>query len=211
MSQYKHALNIIAKRSGLEGLVLRPLSAKLLPETIPEKEGWVNREKLLSFNGRSRKPQMALAASMGFKEYSQPGGGCLLTEPQFAKRLKELMSHNELTIGNAALLKIGRHFRIAPEVKLIVGRDEKENNILTELAKGEDYLFMPQDIAGPTASAKGILNEALVQLSASIVCHYCDLAGSLNADIVYGRVSDKEKRLIKISPLTDLQLEALRI
>jgi tRNA U34 2-thiouridine synthase MnmA/TrmU len=156
MSQHKQALYAIAKRASLEGLVVRPLSAKLLLETIPEKEGWISRERLLSLSGRTRKPQIELSRALGIKEYAQPAGGCLLTDPGFAKRLKELIGQDELGRDNIQLLKIGRHFRLAPNVKLVVGRDERENERLVNLAQDDDYLFFPADeLAGPTSMGVG--------------------------------------------------------
>ena len=127
MSQHKKALELIERRSGLKGILLRPLSAKHLSETLPEKEGWVNRGNLLDFSGRTRKPQIELAKAFKIKDYPNPAGGCLLTDPEFAKRLKDIIRHDELNIDNVELLKIGRHFRISPKTKLVVGRNEKEN------------------------------------------------------------------------------------
>ena len=210
MSQHKQALQIIEKKSGLEGLVLRPLSAKLLSETIPEKQAQVDRNKLLRFSGRSRKPQMALAKILNIKEYNQPAGGCLLTDPQFAKRLKDLIMHKELNLDNVELLKIGRHFRISAHAKLIVGRNEKENEQLINLAKDKDYLFMPTDeIAGPTSLGRGIFNDVLVRASCSIACRYCDLNGRTEVDLIYCYRNKKE--ILRISPLTEDSLKSLRI
>ncbi|MEW6170880.1 MAG: 7-cyano-7-deazaguanine synthase, partial [Candidatus Omnitrophota bacterium] len=121
MSQHKKSLNLIDKESDLEGFVLRPLSAKLLPETIPEKNKWVCRDKLLSYNGRTRKPQIALAKKFNIKDYPCPAGGCLLTDPGFARRLKDLLKYDKLDLNNIELLKVGRHFRLNSEAKLIVG------------------------------------------------------------------------------------------
>jgi tRNA U34 2-thiouridine synthase MnmA/TrmU len=176
MSQHRYALKIIEEESGLKGLVVRPLSARLLGETIPEKEGWVSRDKLLDFSGRSRKPQMALACAHNIKDYPNAAGGCLLTDPEFAKRLKELIGHQELSMQNVKLLKIGRHFRISERTKLVVGRNEKENEQLVSLAGENDYLFLPtEELAGPTSLGRGIFNEALINLSCRITCRYCDL------------------------------------
>lgn len=188
MSQHKWALNIIEKESGLEGLILRPLSARLLSESIPEKENWVKPDKLLNFSGRTRKPQIELAEKFNIKDYPCAAGGCLLTDPEFAKRIKDLMLYEGLSLNNVELLKIGRHFRLLKEVKLIVGRNEKENERLVNLAKDNDYLFRPQDIAGPTALGRGIFNEDLIELSSSIVCRYCDLNGRTTAEIAYKRI-----------------------
>lgn len=210
MSQHRKALSIIDKESQLEGLVLRPLSAKLFPETIPEKQGWVARDKLLNFSGRSRKPQIELAKRLDIKDYPCPAGGCLLTDPEFSRRIKDLIGHEALNLNNVELLKVGRHFRFGPEAKLVVGRNEKENERLFDLKQGNDCLFMPLKIAGPTALARGIFNADLVRLSCSIVSRYCDLDGEPEAEIIYKNSSDKEE-IFRVSPIEERNLVALRI
>ena len=211
MSQHKQALMIIEKESGLEGLVLRPLSAKLLPETIPEKEGWVDRNKLLDISGRTRRPQIELAKKIDIKDYPCASGGCLLTDPEFTKRIKELMLHEGLSLNNVELLKIGRHFRLSKEAKLIVGRNKKENERLINLAKVNDYLFIPIDIAGPVALGRGNFAQDLIELSCRITCRYCDLNGKINAGIVYKRLPQEEEKLLEVQAIEDNKLAALRI
>lgn len=212
MSQHRKAMQIIEIESAMEGLVLRPLSAKLLSETLPEKEGWVKREKLLDFNGRTRRPQMELAKKFDIKDYPCPAGGCLLTDPEFAKRLKDLIRHKELNLDNTELLKLGRHFRISDKAKLVVGRNEKENNRLLGMIREDDYLFMPtEDMAGPTVLGRGIFDEGLVKLSCAITFRYCDLDGKDTVGIVYFRAKDKEKKIMNTLPISDSQLTSLRI
>ncbi|MFZ2938376.1 MAG: tRNA 4-thiouridine(8) synthase ThiI [Candidatus Omnitrophota bacterium] len=219
MSQHRDALQAIAKKSGLEGLVLRPLSAKNLPETIPEINNWVNRDKLLNFGGRTRRPQIELAAKFGIRNFAWPAGGCLLTEPEFSKRLKEIIARKELNIENVALLKIGRHFRIGKTTKLIVGRNELEDIELEKLAKAGDYLFYPnQQLAGPTCLGKGEFNEALIKLAAQITCRYCDLNTAVSTEIMYviktrGTVlcGDSPSCFLRVSPLSETELVSLRI
>ncbi len=154
MSQSRDALETIDRESGLTGFVLRPLSAKLLPQTVPEEKGWVRRENLFSINGRSRKKQLSLTKELGIKDYLQPAGGCLLTESLFCIRLKDLIEYNELTLENAELLKIGRHFRLNPYVKFIVGRDEKENAKLSDFCRRDDIFFYPESRHGPSGLLK---------------------------------------------------------
>jgi len=212
MSQYRWALENIAKQAGLEGLVLRPLSAKLLPETIPEREGWVKREKLLDFNGRTRQPQIELAKAFGITDYAQPAGGCLLTDPRFAQRLKDLIAHRELNLANVELLKFGRHFRLAPQAKLVVGRNERENTRLAELAAKNDYLFMPtEELAGPTALGRGEFNPELIEISCRIVCRYCDLNGEVATEIIYSRISEQQRNTLTLAPLDEAALSGLRL
>lgn len=212
MSQHRGALELIERKSGLVGLVLRPLSARLLSETIPEKEGWVKRNKLLNFSGRTRRPQINLAKYFQIKNYPNASGGCLLTDPEFSKRLKELIIHQELSIDNIELLKMGRHFRISQDTKLIVGRDEKENEQLVKLVKDNDYLFMPgEKIAGPTSLGRGQFSEELIKLSCSITCRYCDLNGETDTQIIYRKISESEDRILEVSPLEDAKLTGLRV
>jgi len=132
MSQHRRAMKMIEKETELQGLILRPLSAKLLSPTIPETQKWVDREKLLDIQGRRRLPQIELAKKIGVKDYPCPGGGCRLTDPQFAKRLKEALDHGEDTIRDIQLLKYGRHIRLPSGAKAIVGRNEEENKLLLQ-------------------------------------------------------------------------------
>jgi tRNA U34 2-thiouridine synthase MnmA/TrmU len=212
MSQHRQALEIIEKKSGLLGLILRPLSAKLLTMTIPEKEGWVDRNKLLDFSGRQRRPQMELAKDFQIENYPNASGGCLLTDPEFAKRLKELISHQELGITNIRLLKIGRHFRISEKTKLVVGRNEKEDKELENLAEAGDYLFFPdEELAGPTSLGRGRFNTDLIKIACNITCRYCDLNGKTEAEITYRKIPEKEDNILKVSSITDNELAVFRI
>lgn len=149
-SQNKEALEIVEKESGFEGLVLRPLSAKLLKKTIPEIEGWVDRSKLYDISGRSRKRQMELAEKFGIKEYPTPGGGCLLTDPGFSARLRKLMKwRGRLVVDDIELIKYGRHFFENGDW-IVIGRDKYENKNLEALATEGDFLIVPISRKGPT-------------------------------------------------------------
>jgi len=132
MSQNKDALNSVLNLGNIEGLLVRPLSAKLLKPTIPEINGWIDRNKLLDISGRSRIAQIELAKKYNLEDYESPAGGCLLTEPSFAVKVRDLMEHDELTWDNVRLLKVGRHFRIG-NCKLVVGRNKEENAHLQEI------------------------------------------------------------------------------
>ena len=132
-SQNKQILEAIAKRADIPGKLLRPLSAKLLPITVPETRGSINREKLLALSGKSRKPQLELARRYNLREYGTPAGGCLLTDAIFSRRLKDLLEHNEHTLDNILLLKLGRHFRSSTGLKIIIGRNKEENKKLKTL------------------------------------------------------------------------------
>ena len=150
-SQTKNSLRYVEKNSGFEGLILRPLSAKLLSETIPEKRGWVDREKLFDITGRSRKIQMEMAEKYGIKEYPTPAGGCLLTDSTFSNRLKDIIFvQKDYEIRELYLLKHGRHFRINKKLKVIVGRSKEDNdNILKYYRKDKDILINPASLPGP--------------------------------------------------------------
>ncbi len=212
MSQRRHTLRLIEDKAEVGGLVVRPLSAKILPETIPEQRGWIDRTQLFDFNGRSRKPQFALAQSLGITDYAQPAGGCLLTDPLFSNRLKELMAHQELTLANVALLRVGRHFRLSPTTKLIVGRDKEENSELEHLAQDDDLLFFPHEtVAGPTALGRGLFDLAMVKLAGEIVCRYCDRNGTQEAVIQYRKAKDNECKCLKVAALNEAPLAALRL
>jgi tRNA U34 2-thiouridine synthase MnmA/TrmU len=174
-SQHRQALRTVARESGLHDLLLRPLSARLLDITVPEKEGWVNREGLLDISGRSRKQQMALAAQEGFMDYPAPAGGCLLTEKIFSNRLKDLFRHEEnFLVRDVHLLKVGRHFRLNDYVKLVVGRNQRENETLCSVALPEDDLLTCLDYPGPTGLVPQGTNSALHNLAASICVSYSD-------------------------------------
>ena len=210
MSQFRRQMNIIEKEAGLEGLVLRPLSAKLLAPTIPEKNGWISRERMLDIAGRSRKPQMALAKDLGINDYPCAAGGCLLTDPEFANRIRDLIKHDELDMQNIDLLKAGRYFRLSRSAKLIVGRNENENKMLSMLAKEGDYVFEPATINGPIAVGKGSFTADLLEVACRIVARYSDRDGELDADISYKRLPDSEGKMIKASFLDDEELTKLR-
>ncbi|RLB76373.1 MAG: tRNA 4-thiouridine(8) synthase ThiI, partial [Deltaproteobacteria bacterium] len=175
MSQNKQSLMLVAKDSGLDRLLLRPLSAKHLPITIPEEEGWVDRELLLDFKGRSRKPQMELAEKLGIRDYPSPAGGCLLTEEVFARRLKDLISQDQLlTKKRIEMLKLGRHFRFGPKTRAVVGRNERENQILKTLMDKEDVLLQCQSIPGPVVVVWGEYDANLLKTTAELTAAYSD-------------------------------------
>jgi len=161
MSQHRQAIDIIDKESGLAGRILRPLSAQHFPPTHPEAEGIVDRARLLSISGRSRKPQIALAQQLGVRDYPCPAGGCLLTDPEVAARLRDLFTHVPgYTHRDLVLLTIGRHFRLNPSLRVVFGRTEKENARLLSLAAAGDTVFMPEDFRGPTVLAAGDIDPA---------------------------------------------------
>jgi len=174
MSQHKQALDIVARDANVVGYLLRPLSAKLLEPTIAEKEGLVDREKLLDISGRSRKTQMALAERYGIKKYPTPAGGCALTQKGFADRLRELMKHKpDFNSEDVNLVAIGRHFWVqgnsldyaldesaCADSQIILGRDQEENEILKSVASRNDVLVCPDGFIGPMALVRSSICHA---------------------------------------------------
>ena len=174
MSQTKPSLRYVEKNSGWDGYILRPLSAKNLPETIPEKNGLVDREKLLDLSGRSRKPQIKLAERFGIKEYPAPAGGCLLTDKSFSNRLKDLFEHQETyTENELSLLRFGRHFRLNDLAKLIVGRTKSDNeNILKYYDPQKDLVIKVKDYPGPVAIVPNGAGKDIITLAGTICVGY---------------------------------------
>lgn len=173
MSQRTDTLRLIERESGLEGLIVRPLSARHFPPTIPEQEGIVNREKLLGITGRSRKGQYEFVHSRGLTEFSCPGGGCLLTDPIFAQKLRDLFTYQqELTMMDVALLKIGRHFRLDKKTKLILGRNQDENSRLASFHTPPSVLFNPVDFKGPVGLLIGIFYDDAIKQAANLMSCY---------------------------------------
>lgn len=160
MSQMRENLRFIEIKSGLEGLLLRPLSAKHFPPTIPELNGWVDRNKLLSIVGRSRKEQIRLAGKYALKDYPCPAGGCLLTDKGFAPRLKDLFDHCDTPDNyDINILKIGRHLRLSSGAKLIIPRNEVENSELERLGKKRIILVIPAGFPGPAIGVENINSD----------------------------------------------------
>lgn len=155
MSQMRRSMTAIEKESQLEGRLLRPLCAKLLDPTIPEKEGIIDREKLLDLSGRSRTQQMALAQEFGISDYLPPAGGCLLTDKNFSRRMKDSFQYGYRNFRETIALKWGRHFRITKDFKAVLGRDEEENTSLKAFAHPDDFIFELPDRRGPTLVLKG--------------------------------------------------------
>jgi tRNA U34 2-thiouridine synthase MnmA/TrmU len=183
MSQYKKALRIIEKESDLENLIVRPLSAKLFTPTIPELNNWVNREEMLSIQGRRRLPQMELAKEFGISDYPCPAGGCRLTDPNFAKRLKESFKHGEVSIKDIQLLKYGRHFRLDSGAKVIVGRNEEENNILLRFVNKKDVIIEVKNFGSPIAILKYHKDESDIKIAADLCFRYSDAKDTKKAEI----------------------------
>jgi tRNA U34 2-thiouridine synthase MnmA/TrmU len=175
MSQNRQSLYIVAKNSGYQEYILRPLSALLLPETRPEMEGKVDRQRLLAIKGKGRKDQIEMARYYGIDHYSAPAGGCLLTDPMFSKRLRDIFRHGmDFHIRDIELLKYGRHFRINEFSKAIVGRNSIENEALQRLSHEEDVVIHVVQFPGPTAIVPYGGDETTIHSTASLCAFYSD-------------------------------------
>ena len=175
MSQHRPALRIIEKESNLEGKIVRPLSAALLPKTDPEKRGLIKRRDLGMIRGRSRKIQLQMAKKFGIADPPNAGGGCLLTDPAFGLRVKDLFDHTETpTQNDIDLLKVGRHFRLDKHTKLIVGRNKEENSNITLLRLSDDIMLEVGDYVGPTSMLRGSTANNYKDFAASITLRYSD-------------------------------------
>jgi tRNA U34 2-thiouridine synthase MnmA/TrmU len=175
MSQNRGSLTLIARESGFADLLLRPLSAKSLKTTQPEVRGWVDRERLLNLSGRGRKRQMALAQEYGITRYPAPAGGCLLTDPGYAARLKELLRHvQEASRQDLELLKYGRHFRLPGKAKAVVGRTERENDAIETLRSPGDFLLQVDQYPGPLVLVGGAVSGEDMEVAAGLAAAYSD-------------------------------------
>ncbi len=173
MSQRRDAMWVVERESGLEGLLLRPLSARHFEPTIPEREGWVDRERLPAIKGRSRKEQMRLADELGVSEYPNPGGGCLLTEVSFAPKVRDLFQHSQqLDPRDFRLLRVGRHFRLDSGHKLIIGRDEKDNLRLEQALLPEETSLGWMDGTTPLGMLSGEPDRLLHELAGRLLLRY---------------------------------------
>ena len=210
-SQNRWALDIVGEKSGWKDYLLRPLTAKNLPPTLPEREGWVKRENLLGIKGRTRRVQLEMARSLGIKSFPTPAGGCLLTDPIFSKKIKHLLGGGKLSFNEIELLKLGRHFLLKKGVKLIIGRNKIENTMILQLAIEGDTCLQVVDYPGPIGLLrKRDTGDEILLLAASITARYSD-APHARTKVEYFRLPQKEKRYIEVIPAEDEKLEILRI
>ncbi|MCX8171000.1 MAG: hypothetical protein N3E47_03365 [Candidatus Bathyarchaeota archaeon] len=209
-SQRLRAMQLIEREAGLEGKILRPLSAKLLPPTEAERRGLIDRRKLLAIRGRRRVQQIRLAAEYGIENCPTPSGGCLLTDPMFAKRVKDHLKHEgKLTVKDAILLTLGRHFRIN-NVKIIVGRNREENDKLTAISKQYGIpRLMVKDYKGPVTLITGEYYPSIIEKAAAITVRYSDAPKSTPISVIC-RHGEKEDEII-VMAANEKEVEQLRI
>ena len=211
-SQVKTALRAIEKEAGLDGRLLRPLSAKILPATALEREGRIDRQKLYALAGRGRKPQLELARRYGIKTYSQPAGGCcFLTDEAYSNKFRDAITHpaaDRLSVDDVVVLGVGRHFRFSPILKLIVGRNAAENNFLSRI-RGDRWLAGVVGFNGPAALVVGEVADDEWPRIASVVARYSDGKEEQSVDVEFVR-GPSVKRL-SVAPASADLVVALRI
>jgi tRNA U34 2-thiouridine synthase MnmA/TrmU len=194
MSQHLDSLRMIEKDSNLVGKIVRPLSAGLLPETDPEKDGLIKREDLGMIKGRTRRNQLEMAKKYGIENPPNAGGGCLLTEPQFGIKAKDLFDHIETpTINDIDLLKIGRHFRLDEETKFVVGRNKDENEMIKALALPGDILLEAKDYVGPVSILRGKNAKLHIKFASSVTLRYSDAPESEHGIVIVKNNNSSEE------------------
>jgi len=215
MSQNMKSLGVVQKESGFEDKILRPLCALNLPPTQMEIDGLVDRTRLLGISGKSRKPQMELAEQWGIKEYPSPAGGCILTEPQFANRLRDLYKYGkeEVTSLDVELLKVGRHMRISSSAKVVCTRNESEYTLLMKLLKDEYIVFDTADCAGSTivlVSLPGAeLSKADMEFACRVAARYSKEKEKDSVRVKFKKKKDAEYEYMYVRPAEDEEIKKL--
>lgn len=208
MSQHRGALALIEREAGLEGKILRPLSGKLLPKTEAETKGFVDNDMLKDISGRSRKRQIEMTREFNITKYPCSAGGCLLTDKEFAKKLKDLFQHKiRITAKDVNLLKIGRHFRLG-ENKIIVGRNEAENNMLLHHKQKGDFHFEVPNCGSPITILKGPKTKAAIEKAAGLTAFHSDKKSG-NVQVIFGQHCFDRKITVFVPSLAEVN--ALRI
>lgn len=209
-SQMRFGLEAVERESGVGGLLLRPLSAKLLSPTIPEENGWIDRSRLLALHGRTRKPQMELARRFGITRYASPAGGCLLTDENYARGFRDLAAHGELSIPAVKLLSVGRQFRLPRGAKLAVGRNHAENEALAGLEPPGARLVWAVDRKGPLGVLDGDAVHEDVLTAAGIVARYADTPRGEPVRVLAHDQSGSEQ-VVEVIPLDDAKVKELAV
>jgi len=205
MSQRRDTMRIVERDAGVDGLLLRPLSAKLMSEIAAEEAGIVNRAGLFGFSGRGRNAQISLAATLGITNYPSPAGGCLLTDPVLSKRIEYVVKANRtLSADMIELCRIGRHFVWSGNVHLVVARNHGENIRLSGLAGPDDFVLKAEDVPGPTGLLRGgDVTEEILSLSAGVVARYSKGRSQPTVAVAVTNRADSGKRVLEVVPLWD--------
>ncbi len=211
MSQRRDTLRVVERDSGTDGFLMRPLSAKNLKPTRPEISGIVDREKLLGLSGRGRKPQMKLAEELGIRNYPSPAGGCVLTDPILANRIRDFFLRQPVvTINEVLLLEVGRHFHLPDEGWLILGRDEEENQRLEALGESEDFFLKIDGIPGPLGLLRGKGSAEQLTPAAAILVRYSKAKKMDQAGVLYGPKRDPFGHRLTVTPAFEEQVVSMR-
>ncbi|MDF1525809.1 MAG: thiamine biosynthesis protein [bacterium] len=212
MSQNLKALKLVEEASGYQGLILRPLSAKLLLETDPERDGLVDRKQMLDIQGRSRKRQMQMAQDWGLSEYPAPGGGCLLTDPGFSVRLDELFDTNPSADPiDVEKLKLGRHFRLPGGSKAVVGRHHKDNEDLKPLIRAGDIQLKQSDAPGPLTILDPNASEQDILAAAALTARYTKAGTSGDKVSILVIRSEVDEAVMEVQPMSLMDVEEYRV
>ena len=210
MSQRRECFPMVDKAANVKGLVVRPLCGKLMPKTIAEEQGLIQRELMCDFNGRSRKPQMALAEELGLTEYPAPAGGCLLTDPNYSYKLRDLLDHNkDPEYKDINFLKVGRQFRYYDECKIFVGRHKEDNEAIQALADPDDVMMRVEGCGSPTVVLLGNVTDEAIEFAASICARYSD--ADKKHDVKVKVTKGDETNYLMVKPIDDTVLEEYRI
>lgn len=220
MSQMKNRMRQIEKESGLKDLIVRPLSAALLEPTAPEKEGLIDRGEMLAISGRSRKKQFEVGRELGLDESKFcTGGGCLLADVHFAGKMRDLIGHaDHISVKEARLLRIGRHFRITDDCKVIVGRNHQENEKLFRMASEGDMVVRVKDHVGPCVVVKGKVNNGECARAGQIAARYSDAPNDIEVKVEISRhpgigagAETEVESVVWVRAINDKELESMRV
>ena len=212
MSQRRQTMEIIERESGLDGLIVRPLCARLMPPSIPEQKGIIDSTQLKSIQGRRRQPQMELADELGIKDYLCPAGGCLLTDIEFAARFRDLIKHKpDFVMSDARLLRQGRHFRLPSGTKVVAGRNEGENNVIERAAKINDVILFPQIVPGPSVLCQEPSGTDDITLAAGLLAAYTKGGAKVDIEVRDGHNGEDTQVLQGVEPLSKDTTDQWRI
>jgi tRNA U34 2-thiouridine synthase MnmA/TrmU len=210
MSQRRDCFPLVDREADVKGLVVRPLCGQKLPATIPEEKGLIKRDDMYDFNGRSRKPQMALADEFGLTDYPSPAGGCLLTDPIYSFRLRDLLAHNNNPdYKEINFLRVGRHFRISSDCKIVVGRNKEENDLIKSLSDQNDCLLRVIGHGSPLTVILGDVTDEAISVASSLCARYSD--GKKLSELTVLLTKSDHKSYIKTSPADEEVIVELRV
>lgn len=207
MSQNMRAMESVLGLAEDEGLLLRPLSAKMLPLTVPEKEGWIDREKLYGINGRGRHKQLELAEEFGLKDFDTPAGGCLLTEPYFAVKMRDFLKYDKFDVSDIDVLKHGRHFRLKDGAKLVIGRNSEDNEYIKQINSDKFQHLWLDGIVGPVSILSKSASKDDLEFAMSGILTYTKAEDSVEYNFLWG---DESYSSVRLENRGDIQKLALK-